>query len=96
MVGVMSTLAVLAIGSLGISPIVPVRFVFWVSVPIIGILEWGVTIVRMVILVMSLIWPVFLPISVVLVSIVDTFLRFVAIAVPWFDGLGLIFRLLAL
>jgi len=44
----------------------------------------------------SLIRPVFLPVSVLSVSVVDTFLRFVAIAMPCFVGLGLIFRLFAL
>ena len=95
-VSLMSALVVLAAGSLGISPIVPVRFVFLVSVPIFGILAWGVTIVWMVILVTSLVRPVFSPVSVVSVSMVNMFLMFVAIATPCFVGLGLLFRLFAL
>ena len=96
MVSLMSALVVLAVGSLGISPIFPMRFVFSVFVPIFGILKWGITIVQRVILVMSLVWPVFLPVSVTSVSMVDMLLRFVATATPCFIGLGLLFRLFAL
>ena len=95
-VGMMSALAVLAINSLSTSPIVSARFVLSILVPIFGILAWDVTIVWTVILVTSFIRPVFLPVSVMLVSMVDTFLRFVTIATPWFVGLGLLFRLFAL
>ena len=96
MVSLMSTLTVLAIGSLGISPIVLVRFVISVSIPILLVLAWGVAIVRALLLLTSLVWPVLLSVSVVSISMVNTFWRFVAVAAPWFVGLGLVFRLLAL
>ena len=95
-VSLISAHAVLAVRSLGISPIVSVRFVFLVLVPIFGILAWGVMIVGTVILVTSLIRPVFSPVSVALVSMVNTFLRFILIVTPCFAGLGLLFRLYAL
>jgi hypothetical protein len=95
MVSLMSTLALLAVGSLGISPIVLARFVILVSIPILSVLAWGVAIVRALILVTPLVWPVFLLVSVASVSMVDRFGGFVAVATLWFAGLGLVFRLLA-
>ena len=96
MVSLMSTFAVPAVGSLGISPTVLARFVISVSVPILAVLVWGVMIVRTVILMTSLVWPVFLLVSVMSVSMVNMLLRFVATATPCFVGLGLLFRLFAL
>ena len=96
MVSLMSALAVLVVGSFGVSSIIMMRFVISVSIPIFVILAWGIAIVWMVILVTSLIRPVFSLVSVALVTMVDTFLRLVTITTPCFVGLGFLFRLFAL
>ena len=93
MVSLMSILMVLAVSSLGISPIVSARFVISVSIPIPSVFAWEVAIVWVLILGTPLVWPVFSSVSVALVSMVDTFWRFVAVATPCFVGLGLVFRL---
>jgi hypothetical protein len=82
MMRLVSTLAVLAIGSLRVSPIVSARLVILVSISILVILVWGVAIIRALILVALLVWPVFSLVSVASLSMVYMFQRLDMVATP--------------
>ena len=83
MMSLVSALEVLVVGSLGICPIILARFIISVTVPILVVLTWGIAIVQMVILMMSLVWAIFLSVSDASVSMVNTFKRFVVDATTW-------------
>ena len=92
MVGVVATLAILGFCSLGVASVIMARFI--VSIAILVILAWGITMVLAIILMAPLVRPISVSVFVVSFSMVNLVRGFVLVPTTRFLGLNIFFGLL--